>query len=406
MDRQILAILIEPIQRDLQLSDGQAGMLYGLAFAVFYSVLGIPIARWADRSDRRRIIVGSAALFSVMTAACGMAAGFVPLLLARIGVAIGEAGTGPPSHAIIADLYPVERRSTAMAVFSLGPHIGIVLGLALGGLSVQWLGWREAFLLAGTISLVVALLALGALKDSPRRQVQPETSHQIPVAAIIGQLWRYRSIRHVTVGSTVASIAVSALMGWLPTFLMRSHHFSPADAGLLLALVLGVLGGMGTVASGLIADRVGQRQGRARLDSVAAGMLLSAPCWGIAFASNDFAIASSGLALGGALIAFHLGPTFAMVQSLVVREGRALAAALLLFVANLVGVGVGPLLVGAVSDHLAMTHQAESLRVALLGVLPLHLWAACHYHAAARTLENDLRVATVAAGDPACRPVA
>ncbi|HMN45520.1 MAG TPA: MFS transporter [Povalibacter sp.] len=405
MDRQILAILIEPIQRDLNLGDGQAGLLYGLAFAVFYSVLGIPIARWADRSDRTRIIVGSTALFSVMTVACGMATGFVPLLLARIGVAIGEAGTGPPSHAIIADLYPVERRSTAMSVFSLGPHIGIVLGLVLGGLSAQWLGWREAFLLAGAISFVVALLALGALKDSPQRNVQSDPVRRIPAAAIVGQLWRYRSIRHVTVGSTVASIAVSALMGWLPTFLMRSHHFSPADAGLLLALVLGVLGGMGTVASGLIADRAGQRDGRARLGSVAAGMLLSAPCWGIAFASDDFGIAILGLASGGALIAFHLGPTFAMVQSLVVREGRALAAALLLFVANLVGVSIGPLLVGAVSDQLAMTHHDESLRVALLGVLPLYLWAAYHYHVAARTLENDLCLATVA-DDLSCRPAA
>ena len=166
MDRQILAVLAEPIKRDLALSDTQLGLLYGLAFAVFYSTLGIPLARLADRFDRARILTWSVALFSLMTALCGVAASYWQLLLARIGVGVGEAGTNPPSHSMIADLYPVDRRSTAMAIFALGPCLGVLLGFLVGGWLGQILGWRAAFLVAGVAGLVVAAAAHLAAQGS------------------------------------------------------------------------------------------------------------------------------------------------------------------------------------------------------------------------------------------------
>lgn len=397
MDRQILAILIEPIRHDLHLSDAEAGVLYGLAFAVFYSMLGIPLARWADRSNRVQLIVGSVGVFGVMTAACGLATSFLHLLLARIGVASGEAGTNPASHSLIADLFPLHRRSTAMSVFSLGPHIGIVLGLLLGGLSAQWLGWREAFVLAGAVSLFVALIAKWLLHEPRERVARPAvpTGDEISASALITQLWRYRSIRHLVIGATLISIPVSALMGWLPSFVVRSHGLSTALTGTLLALVLGVFGGIGTVTAGVVADRLGARNPAARLQTVAVGMLISVPAWAMTFGTAQPSIAMTGLVLGGALIAFHLGPTFAMVQSLAAPEGRALAASLLLFVANLVGVSTGPLIVGWISDDLAARFGGDSLRVSLLlVVLPMYLWGAAHYHAASRTIAQDLEAAT------------
>lgn len=394
MDRQILAILIEPIRHDLGLTDAQAGLLYGLAFAVFFSALGIPLARWADRSDRVRLIVGCVAVFGLMTAICGAAAGFVHLLLARIGVATGEAGTHPASQSLIADLYPLERRSTAMSVYSLGPHIGIVLGLILGGLSAQWLGWRSAFVLAGGVSLLVGVVAALVLRD-PRSFHTRNAAVPVPATAMIGELWRYQSIRHLFIGATAISICVSALMGWLPSFLVRSHGLSTATTGLLLAVVLGVFGGAGTIASGLIADRLGTRNPAARLQTVAVGMLICVPAWAAAFGTLQLPIAMTGLVFGGALIAFHLGPTYAMVQSLAAPDGRALAASLLLFVANLVGIGAGPLVVGWISDTLAVQQGTESLRLALCLVLPIYLWGAAHYFLASRTIANDLAQAAV-----------
>ena len=397
MDRQILALLIEPIRYDLHLSDTQAGTLYGFAFALFYSTLGIPIASLADRSSRVRIIAGSLALFSVMTAVCGMAVSFWQLLLARVGVAVGEAGTNPPSHSIIADLYPVERRSTAMALFSLGPHAGILLGFAVGGLSAQWLGWRLTFVAAGVFGLVLLPVALFVLTEPAREPLASVQAAGGSVVVTVKALWRHRSLRHLFAAVSVSSIAVAVTTGWLPSFLIRSHRFSVASAGLLLALILGVVGAAGTLLSGVLADRLGKRNPGARLHCVAVGSLVAIVAWAIVLGSEQPPLMITGLMIGGALVAFHLGPSFAMVQTLAPPGSRALAASLLLFVGNLVGVGIGPLAVGALSDVLVARYGVDSLRIAMLLVLPVYLWAACHYFAAAKTVASDMR--EIAAGN-------
>ncbi len=389
MDRQILAILIEPIRQDLRMSDTQAALLYGFAFALFYSLLGIPIARLADRSSRVRILAGSAALFGTMTLACGFAASYWQLLATRIGVAVGEAGTTPPSQSLIADLYPLQRLTTAMAVFTIGPHVGMLLSFALGGVLAQALGWRMTFIVAGCLSLTVAILARFVLREPPRRSA-PDDSVNIREVTIA--LWRRPSIRHLVLGATIANAAVSIALGWTPSLLIRSYHFDVADAGVLLAAIFGIGGAAGTVLGGLLADRLGRRHPGARLQSVAVGLLIIVPAWAIALGSTHIGLAVAGMTVAGTLIALHAAPTFAMVQSLAPRGGGALAAALVLLVVNLIGAGLGPLLIGVVSDRLAGVHGTDSLRLAMFVLLPIYLWAAWHYTAAARTIADDLPV--------------
>jgi predicted MFS family arabinose efflux permease len=394
MDRQIVAILSEPIKHEFGLSDAQVGLLYGVAFAVVYSSVGIPIARWADRANRARIINASLALFSLMTVACGLAGSYWQLLLARIGVGVGEGGTNPPSHSLIADLYPVHRRSTAMAVFALGPHVGILLGFLVGGVVGQLWGWRTALITAGTAGLVVALATSRLLKDPARenRHAGATGAAAAPgVRASLGFVFRRPSVRHMFVGGAVASIAAYAAIGWLPAFLIRSHGLGPAAAGSLLALLLGVVGGAGTLLGGLLADRLGQRDPAWRLRVVVVASLAVIPFWVAALLAEQLVVAVALLVVPTAALGVYLGPTFAMVQSLVEPTMRAFAAAVLLFVGSLIGLGAGPVLVGVLSDALRTTHGAESLRLALLVVVPLYLWSAAHYLAASRTLSADLR---------------
>jgi predicted MFS family arabinose efflux permease len=391
MDRQIVAILVEPIKRDLILSDTEVGLLYGLAFAVLYTSAGIPIARFADRVNRARIINWSLVLFSVMTAACGLATSYWQFLVARIGVAIGEGGTNPPSHSMISDLYPVSRRSTAMAIFSLGPHIGILLGFLIGGWVAQLWGWRSAFLIAGLGGLVLAALSFRFLHE-PKRGWADGTGvgEQPPGRAVVQSFVRQASLRHLLAGAAVFTIAAYAVVGWLPSFLIRSHGLSTGTAGSILALVLGLVGGFGTVLGGLLADRLGARNPRWRLRTVAIALVVVSFFWAAVFLTRDSVTVLIFLVLPGGLLGFYLGPTFAMVQSLVDPAMRAMAAAFLLLVINIAGLGLGPIAVGSLSDALLVYFGADSLRMALLVVPPLCIRAAYHYHAAARAIAFDL----------------
>lgn len=398
MDRQILAILIEPIKHELHLSDTQAGLLYGFTFAAFFALLGVPIAKRTNRANRSRIIVLSLLVFSTMTVLCGIAVSYWQLLAARVGVGVGEAGTSPASQSMIADLYPLQRRSGAMAIFATGPHVGIVLGFLVGGLLASLVGWRQAFVVAGCLSLAVALLVRVSLRDPAQAaQAAVGSDPTVSVTSVAAALWRHASVRHVFAGSAVGNVATAALTGWLASFLVRSHELSIGAAGTLLALVLGVLGGAGVVAGGWLADRMGRRAARWRLQIPATGILICAACWAIVFADVGMPATLGALMVGAGLISFHVGPTFAIVQSAVPPSMRALAAALLLLVVSLVGVGLGPLLIGRMSDALAARHGPDSLRLALLVVPVLYAWSACHYYAAARALGPDLDAVGVAA---------
>jgi predicted MFS family arabinose efflux permease len=243
MDRQIVAILAQSIKEDMDLSDTQIGLLFGAAFAVVFAIAGIPIARHADRGNRSRVINGCLVAFAGLTAACGFATAYWHLLLARVGVAVAESGTGPPSHSIIADLYPVERRSMAMAFFAIGPNIGLLLAFAIGGWVGQFWGWRTAFLTAGLAGLVVAVPSLMLLRE-PRSNQRPPSTH--PIGATLATLFASRSLRHLFAGATLFSAVAFAVVGWLPSVLLRGGYGIGA-VGTILALACGIGGAAGTL---------------------------------------------------------------------------------------------------------------------------------------------------------------
>ena len=334
---------------------------------------------------------------------CALATSYWHLVLARIGVGIGEAGTNPASHSIIADLYPLERRSFAMGIFAMGPHLGILTGFVIGGFVGEAFGWRAPFLVAGIAGLAMTALCVYIVKEPGRTPTQAAID-KAPAAAVFAAarpVWRQRSLRHLFIGGTVLEVGVSGLVAWLPAFLMRAHDLSLSTTGALLAFVLGALGAAGTLLGGWTADRLGARDPAWRLRAPAVVMIMAALVWALALTADNDATALVALMLAGALISFHLGPTFAMVQSLTAPHMRALTASLLLFVANLVGVGVGPYVVGALSDATVAEQGANSLRLGLLIVPPLFLWAAVHFNLAARALATDLSNASADASHAA-----
>jgi predicted MFS family arabinose efflux permease len=396
MDRQIVAVLSEPIKQEFGLSDAQVGLLYGFSFAVVYGTVGIPIARWADRADRARIINLSLALFSVMTLACAVAASYVQLLAARVGVGVGEGGTNPPSQSLIADLFPAARRATAMGVFGLGPSLGVLLGFTFGGAVGQLWGWRAALLGAGAASVALAALTSLLLKDPMRDPVRaPLDARAAPPREsffeCLRSILRSSSMRHLYAGFAVAGVAGYAAIGWLPAFLIRSHGLGTATVGTALAVLLGGAGALGTLLGGVLADRLGARAPAWRLRGVAIASLAAAPFWLAALLAGKPAATLACLAVPAAVMCFFIAPTYAAVQSLAEPTTRATAAAILLLTSSLCGLSVGPLLVGLLSDALHAAHGTESLRFALFVVVPLYVWAAAHYFAASRTLAADLR---------------
>ena len=234
IDRHILAVLLEPIKHDLNLSDTQLGFLSGLAFAVFYSTLGIPMAMWADRRGRKNVILLAIAVWSAMTVLCGVAANFVQLALARMGVSIGEAGSSPPSNSMIADLYPPERRATAMAIFSLGINIGIFAGFLIGGWINQLYGWRVAFYVVGVPGLVLAAIGWFTLREPPRGHADGLSGVPVvapPLGAVFRHVWQTKSIRHIIAGASLSSFVGYGGVAWTASYLIRNHGMTTGEAG-------------------------------------------------------------------------------------------------------------------------------------------------------------------------------
>ena len=385
MDRQILAILKPAIKQELGLSDTQLGLLSGLAFTVFFATLGIPLGLWADRARRTVLVAGALFLFSGMTAISSLARGFGSLLLARIGVGIGEAGTNPASHAMIADLYRPEERGRAMGVFALGLHLGLLLGLLVGGLVSQRYGWRVAFLAAGLPGLVLAAATYLTVEEPARPPAEARWPGP-PGDALVTTaraMWADPVLRHLIVGAALTGTLTLALLNWLPTFLARSHAVPVGPSGVVLALIVGLGGGVGTWAGGWLADRLRARDRRWLLWVPALALAGSVPVWLAVYLAPTAGLALALMALPGSLLGVPIGPTFAAVQELVDPRRRALGAALFLCITNLVA-GLGPFLVGLLSDLLEPSAGPESLRRALVMVVPLGIWAAAHYVSAAR----------------------
>lgn len=407
LDRQIMGMLLEPIRLELGASDTQMGFLVGLTFAIFYATLGMPIAMLADRANRRNIIAAAIAIWSGMTVICGYAQTFVQMALARIGVGIGEAGSTPPSHSIISDLFAPEQRGTAMGVFALGVNIGLLIAYLGGGWLSESYGWRATFVAVGLPGIVLSALLYLTVRE-PERGASDRPAGASPKAqsaapgfrAVAGHMWRVRSIRHLTLGSTLAGFIGYGFVLWMPTFLIRSHGLAPTEVGLILALMTGLVGALGTFTAGKMADVLARRDVRWRAWLVAIGKGGYVPFLAGVFMVDDLRTALVLYLIPAFFGGFYLAPTFALVQSLVPLRMRALASSIVLFVLNIIGMGFGPQLVGILSDVFAPAYGAESLRMALLVLSVLNFWCAYHYFTAARTLGADLEMHPETTGQP------
>ncbi|MEW6089525.1 MAG: MFS transporter [Pseudomonadota bacterium] len=394
VDRQILAILLEPIKQDLGVSDTQLGFLSGITFAIFYATLGVPIAMLADRSNRRNIVAAAIAIFSTMTVVCGFVTSFVQLALARIGVGIGEAGSSPPSHSMISDMFPPEKRASAMGIYSLGINIGILVGFLVGGWVSQWYGWRAAFFVVGAPGILIALLIRFTLKEPERGHADGIAAQASAAAPKFGEVWKLlwaqRSFRHIAFGCALAAFAGYAGVTWIPAFLIRSYQMGPGEIGTWLALIIGFVGGAGTYVTGWLADRYSKRDVRWNLWVVAIIMFLSFPFSVGMYLAGDKYMTLAFFLIPAFAGAAYIGPSLAMTQALVTLRMRAVASALLFLILNLIGMGLGPQAVGFVSDLYLPAYGQESLRYALLTIMFVWIWAGIHFVLGAKTLKDDL----------------
>ena len=382
VDRQIMGILGQPIKESLMISDTQLGLLTGIMFAVFYATLGMPMAMWADRNNRRNLISFSVFLWSLMTALCAAASNFMQLLLLRIGVGVGEAGSNPPSHSMIADLYPPEKRATAMAVFGTGINWGILIGFLVGGWINEWYGWRVAFLVVGLPGILLALLVQFTVKEPPRGHSEALQSEAKPPRfwTVVGFMWRNPTLRHIVIAGALVSFAGYASVIWVPIYLVRIHEMGTGEVGSYLALLIGVGGAIGIYLGGRIADYMAARRGQQWLPWVVAiSSLITLPMLYFTFMATTPMTAIAAYVLPAMLGTLYVAPGFALIQNSTPLEMRSVAAAINLFITNIIGLGLGPFSVGFFSDLFAKDFGADGLRWGLATTIIVLLWGIFHY---------------------------
>jgi MFS family permease len=403
VDRQILIILMEPIRLEFGFSDKQLGLLGGLAFAVLYSTLGIPIARLADRSNRVNIISISIFIWSIATVLTGMARSFTQLLLARVAVGVGEAGCSPPAYSLLADYFSREKRTTAFSIYSMGIYGGVFVGYLLGAFVAEHHGWRAAFWVVGIPGILLAPVVKFSLREPPRgfADGQEVQAKMPPVSKVLGALAAKRSFRHLAIAAALHAFVGYGVNGFHPSFLIRTHQFSVAEVGVILSIVAAVSGVGGTWFGGYLADRFTnlRKDVRWQLWVPAVATLINVPVAMMAYTSPDRNTVVWLLFISLVFGVMYLGPTFATLQRLVSARERALGSALLLLVINLVGLGLGPYLVGVLSDIMnqvflndglaAAQAKAQGLRTSLTIMVCVNVWSFIHYMLAARTLERD-----------------
>lgn len=393
IDRQILAILLPAIREEFQVGDTILGFLTGTAFALFYVTLGIPIAQLADRWNRRNLVAAALAIWSGMTALSGLAMNIVHLTLARIGVGIGEAGCSPSAHSMISDYYPPEQRSTAMGVYTLGISAGIMLAYLAGGWVAQNIGWREAFFIVGIPGLVLAAVVRFTVVEPERgaSESRVDTATKPRLFEVLRFLVARRSFMHMGVAAGLSSFVGYSVINFMPSFIVRSFGMGLAELGFWLGIIVGIAGGFGFFVGGYIADRVGRRGHRRAFLFLTTAMLMSALCYFGVFLSQSAFWCLVMLVIPTALSNFYLAPVLAQAQSLVSLRMRSVASALVLLLINVIGLALGPLLTGILSDTLDTRFGAESMRYSLLIVSSVMLpWAALHYLMAGRTIDSDL----------------
>lgn len=396
IDRQLLSILQESIKADLGLSDSQLGLLTGFAFAVFYVIAGIPIARWADRANRRNIIAMSVGLWSLMTALSGFVQNYSQLLLARVGVGVGEAGGSPPSHSIISDIFPPRSRASAIAFYSTGVNIGILFGFLLGGWLNEFFGWRVAFIIVGAPGILLAILVRMTVAEPIRGLLENKkvSEQSIPFKDVLNVLWSRISFRHMAMGAALNAFAGYSTSNWTASFFIRSHGMTTGELGTWLALIMGLGGAIGVLSGGLLADRLSPQDKRWYVWLPALTGFICVPFMVAVYLVEDPYTALMLSIVPGVLFNVYLGNTIATTHGLVGLRMRATASAILFLILNIIGLGIGPWSIGLLSDSLAPSLGDDSLRQAMLYIIPgIMFWSACHFFLAGKNLRQDLAAA-------------
>jgi MFS family permease len=403
VDRQILTILMEPIRKEFQFSDTQLGLLGGLAFAVLYSTLGIPIARLADRRNRVNIISISLFAWSFFTVLTGRAQSFMQLLLARVAVGVGEAGCTPPAYSIISDYFEKKRRTTAISIYTMGIYGGVFVGYLVGALVAEEYGWRTAFYVVGAPGIALALVVKWTLREPPRGYAEGfvAAAEPPPMKEVLSKLLTKATFWHLSLAAALHAFVGYGVNGFHPSFLIRTHGLSVGEAGVVLSLVSAISGVGGTWFGGWLADRLtnGRRDVRWQMWTPGIATLLNVPAALFAYVYGDTNVVIGAMFISLVFGVMYLGPTYATMQRLVGARERAVGSALLLLIVNLVGLGLGPSLVGVVSDLMnnifldegaaVEVAKAQGLRWALCIMVCINIWSFVHYMLAAKTLERD-----------------
>ena len=396
LDRGLMALAMESIKLEFSLTDSQLGLMSGFAFSLFYAIAGIPIARWADRGNRNSVITITTALWSLMLAVCASVTSFSQLLLARVGVAIGESGCIPPAQSLISDYFDRAERPQAMAVYWISSPLAIILSYLGGGWLIDNYGWRFTFLIVGAPGLLLAVLVKYSLKEprlnNSRYLDCRENTDQEPIAHVMKSLWNLRSFRNVVLVFNIAFFFGAGIIVWVPTFFIRSYDMNATEVGVWLAFTWGFVGMMATLLGGWCTTRYAARKESLQMKTVAGVIALCTIVYSIGYLSDSkyVSLACISLVVGG-LIPMIQAPIYSAIQSLVYHRMRSFALAFIFMLANLIGLGLGPLAVGVISDLLSNSYGSESLRYALLVFSPGYLWCASYAWRAAYDIEEDIR---------------
>lgn len=392
LDRQVLSILQESIKKDLGFTDTQLGLLSGLNFAIVYTTLGLPVAWLADRGNRVRIIGVACTIWSVCTVASGYATNFFQLALARMGVAAGEAGGSPPSYSLIADYFPPSKRGTALAIYSLGVPFGMLVGSAAGAWTAQHYGWRIAFIAVGAPGIFLGLLAWLVIREPQRGQMDAAgvIHHENPsIVESVVAFAKNKTLRLTALSSGSSAFVGYAMLAWGPSFLIRVKGMTNGEIALYYSFVSGIAMAFGTFGSGWIVDRWSRSNKRAYALVPATAFALTIPFFVAMIFAPSWQLALACLAVPSLLNNMYLAPAITVVQNAAPPAQRTMASAILLFVLNLIGLGLGPLYVGKVSDLLKPTYGDDSLRWAMFGLLPFIFLAIAAHIVASRSIKRD-----------------
>ncbi len=391
IDRQILVILQESIKTDMGFSDAQLGLLSGFSFALVYVTAGIPIAYLADRSNRRNIIVVALSVWSGMTALSGFAQSYTHFLIARVGVGLGEAGGSPPAHSMISDYYPPERRGTALSIYSAGIYIGILVGFLFGGVIAETYGWRSAFFIVGIPGILFALIFKISVREPVRGRWEKDTEKDSPsFGHTISTLRKLPTFWYLALGSSLSAFVGYGNGNFFPSFLIRNHGMTLTEVGITLAITAGVMGAIGSYLGGYLADFFGKEDKRWYIwIPLAGGMLGFFPSFYILLSDNTQSVLI-GVAIVNLLTTTYLGPVLAISHSMVPPAMRALTSAILFFIMNIIGLGLGPLTTGILSDTFEPIFGSNHLRYAMLVTVLIGALGMLMFYIASRKLPFDL----------------